>query len=677
MSAVNGPPAAMISLHSAEEGHSIPESGLVEEVRGIFSAQGLLSGVKGFEYRPEQQEMACRVAEALAGGSHLVVEAGTGVGKSLAYLVPSILFAVRERRKAVISTHTINLQEQLMFKDIPLLQKLLPEKFDAVLLKGRQNYVCGTRLDRAIEQSANLFTPTGIAELERIREWSFRTTDGSLSDFAETPDPEIWSQVCCERHFCTPKICGKNPRCFYQAVRRRALAADLLILNHTLFFTLLGGVPEMDELESGFLTPNDFAIFDEAHTMENVASRHLGIGVSQYGLRQALLRLYNPRTKKGLFQALKNPQGVTAVSDVLQVSDNFFQEVANACTFKKGREFRVREAGLADGGEISARLAALGEKIQIAASQCDNETFVSELGEMARRLRDARAGIHAFLEQNLDHHVYWVEQTGKREQLHSLNAVPVDLSAILGRLLFRPGTPSVLTSATLSVGSPDLKYFRRRVGADDVAASRIGSPFDFERQMTLYLVRKMPDPRDTSYEAELEKWIRHFTELSKARAFVLFTSYRTMEALSARMEDFFEDRGWDFFVQGKSMPRNRMLEEFRNSPAAVLFGTESFWTGVDVVGEALSNVIITRLPFATPDHPIIEAKLEEIENSGGDPFQEYSLPEAILKLRQGVGRLIRSKTDTGSVVILDSRILSKAYGKAFLRALPPCKTEIL
>jgi ATP-dependent DNA helicase DinG len=668
----------MISLHSDPTSNPASPSGsLRQTVEHFFSPHGELSHAAGFEYRAEQQAMAVAVARALEEERALVVEAGTGVGKSLAYLIPAALHAVTQKRKALICTHTINLQEQLIYKDIPLVQKVLPVTFEAALLKGRQNYLCATRLERALRQKEGLFTTSEQIELERLREWSFTTRDGTLSDFGEAPDPQVWAQVCSERHLCTPKTCGKNPRCFYQEMRRRALAADVLVLNHTLFFTLLGGLDENELHERGFLLPNDFAIFDEAHTLETVASRHLGLGLSQYGLRQTLQRLYNPRTKKGLFTMVKESGAVAATAETLPLCDRFFEDLGDKCQFQKGREFRVRESGLVDGRQITERLLTLGELTAQVAGRCDEEGPKGELLEMGRRLREARLSLTAFLEQSLENHVYWVEQTGKREILHSLNAVPINLAALLGRLLFREGTPAILTSATLSTGGPSLNYFRDRVGAEDVPALQIGSPFSYPDQMKLFLVRKMPDPREPAYEAELERWIAHFTAESRARAFVLFTSYRTMQNIAARMENHYDKLGWDLFVQGGAMPRHRMLEEFRQSPHAVLFGTESFWTGVDVVGEALSNVIITRLPFATPDHPIIEAKLEAIAESGGDPFQDYSLPEAILKLRQGVGRLIRSTSDRGIVVILDSRILSKSYGRAFLRALPECPVEIV
>lgn len=648
------------------------------EIAEIFSASGLLSRRQGFEWRPEQQEMACAVARTLECGGHLVVEAGTGVGKSFAYVIPAILHAVRSRRKAVISTHTINLQEQLIYKDLPALQSLLPVEFEAALLKGRQNYCCGTRLERALRQADGLFTTTQRAELERIRDWSFATKDGSLSDFAEQPDAEVWSQVCSERSICTQRTCGTNARCFYQAVRKRLASAQVVVVNHTLFFTLLGSEEELSGRDGGgFIFPNDFAIFDEAHTIEGVASRHIGFSVSQYGLRQALQRLYNPRTNKGIFQVLKQADGVKAVGEILPVADGFFDAVGSACQFKKGREFRVRESGLADASELSASLTDLLERVGYAISRCGEDDLTkAELQDLARRLRENRNGVADFLEQADRGHVYWVEQTGRRESLHNLHAAPIDLAACLRRLLFRENACSVLTSATLSAGGGDLRYFRERVGADDVPALSIGSPFDFEQQMKLHLVRKMPDPRDAGYEDALETWVLHFLDESAGRAFVLFTSYALMHRMADRLRGACERRGWPLLVQGEGMSRTRLVIEFQESGRAVLFGTDSFWSGVDVPGEALSNVIITRLPFAMPDHPLIEAKLEAIEASGGDAFQQYSLPEAVLKLRQGVGRLIRAKTDRGIVVILDSRIVSKPYGRRFLAALPKCPVEI-
>ena len=664
----------MISIREDFDGGQA--SAFEREVEEIFSATGKLSGASSFEYRAEQQQMAVSVARTLEQGGHLVVEAGTGVGKSLAYLIPAALHAVRSKKKAIICTHTIALQEQLMYKDIPLVQKLVPDEFEAVLLKGRQNYLCTTRLARALGQSKELLSTPQHAELERIREWSQNTKDGSLSDFLEQPDPAVWEEVRSEQHLCTPKTCGPASGCFYQSLRRRVANAKMVVLNHALFFTLLNGVDDAENRTGGLLFANDFVIFDEAHTMEEVAARHIGMELSQIGLRRSIQRLYNPRTKRGLFQLLKNGPACSVVSEVLPEADAFFNQIATRCEFKRGREFRVRESGLAEGGDVCKALTRLGELVAIEADKCKDDQHKAELQETARKLRTARAGITDFLALEEPDHVYWVEQYGRTEQFCTLRTAPVNLADALRRLLFREGACTVLTSATLSVGSPDLAYFRNRVGAEDIAAMQIGSPFDYERQMSLHLVQKMPEPKDPAYEKSLAKWIGHFTEKSEARAFVLFTSYQTMRNVAEEMESHFEKKGWQLLVQGGGLPAQRMIQEFKENPHSILFGVSSFWTGVDVPGEALSNVIITRLPFTTPDHPLTEARLEAIESEGGRAFESYSLPEAILKLRQGVGRLIRSKSDTGTIVILDSRIVSKPYGRAFLRAMPKCPIEI-
>ncbi|MCW5558549.1 MAG: ATP-dependent DNA helicase, partial [Verrucomicrobiae bacterium] len=310
---------------------------LVRQVEEIFSPTGLFSRAKNFEFRPQQQAMAVAVARALVAREPLIVEAGTGVGKSFAYLVPSILYAVAQRRKAVISTHTINLQEQLTEKDLPLLQKVLPAEFRFAMLKGRQNYLCTRRLQKALQQADSLFTSPEVSELRRIAEWAKTTEDGSLSDFAEEPDPKVWEHVCSERGLCTPKKCGpasdlaaSGACCFFQRARQRILSADVLVLNHTLFFTLLNGV-EDEENREGVLFKNDFVVFDEAHTVEQVAARHIGVSVSSGGIRYALQRLWNPRTEKGLLSALRRGDSVQAVAEVLKQSDQFFQQIETAC----------------------------------------------------------------------------------------------------------------------------------------------------------------------------------------------------------------------------------------------------------------------------------------------------------------------------------------------------------
>src|SRR5437870_6954975 len=648
----------------------------VERVRTIFSENGLLSKAKNFEFRPQQQEVAAAVARALEEDRHLVVEAGTGVGKSLAYLVPAILFALEQHKKAIISTHTINLQEQLIHKDIPILKKILPVEFEAALMKGRQNYICGRRLERALQSANELFTGPEQTELQRLAEWASSTRDGSLSDLSVEPDAKVWTQVCSEAHICTQKTCGQNVLCFYQQARKRLLAADIIVLNHTLLFILLGSPELQEERESGFLFPNDFIIFDEAHTIEQVASKQIGIGVAQYGLRSTIQRLYNARTRKGLFTVMRDANGVRLAAELVEDVDKFFGAVEAKSDFRKGREFRVRDVDLVP-DTITGRLSVLQARVAEAVKRADDEILKAELQEFGRRIRDARDGIAIFLEQSAREHVYWVERTGKTERFLALNAAPVDLAPVLRQMIFRENCCCVMTSATLSVGRTDLAYFRTRIGANEAEPLQLGSPFDFQRQMKMFVVQQMPDPRDAAYQKELERWIAHFVEKTDGRAFVLFTNYRDMQQVAAAIQKFFVEKGMNLLMQGAGAPRSKLLEQFKSTPRSVLFGTDSFWGGVDVPGEALSNVIITRLPFAVPDHPLIEAKLELIQERGGDAFAEYSLPEAILKLRQGVGRLIRTKADRGIIVILDNRIVTKPYGRAFMQALPKCPVEIV
>ena len=673
-----------------------PADSLRTQVKEMFAPGGTLGQAKNFEFRKEQQTLATAVARALEDRRHLLAEAGTGVGKSLAYLAPAVLHALGAKQKAVVSTHTINLQEQLIYKDIPILQRLLDQDFSAALFKGRQNYLCPRRLQRALQQSSDLFTGPEQSTLESIHYWSLRTKDGSLSDLPREPEHNVWSQVCSEAHICTPKTCGPDSGCFYQAARREVNAANVVVLNHALFFVLLNAAlaeqqiraaadveneqADADEEENGgFLFDDDFVIFDEAHTVEGVAARQIGLGVSQFGLRQSLQRLFNPRTKKGLWAVLRHAEGVRLTGELLEDVEDFFAKVGERVDFGRGgRECRVREPGLVE-DTLSTGLDNLCGLIGEAAMRVeDDEITRAELADLGNRLTDARDNLGVFIDQSTGNHVYWVERTGKTESNLSLHAAPIDLSEVLSTMLFRPERTVVMTSATLSVGGSELGYFRHRVGAvgPGIDAIQVGSPFDYERQMKLFLTPNMPEsPRSSGYEEALGRWITHFVGESKGHAFVLFTNYKLMAAMALRTRDFFQSTGWPLLVQGEGMSRRRMLESFKAQMGSVLFGTESFWSGVDVPGEALTNVIITQLPFAPPDSPATEARCELIKERGGDPFSEYSLPEAILKLRQGVGRLIRTRSDHGSVAILDSRVVRKPYGRAFLNALPRCPVE--
>ena len=610
--------------------------GLVEQVRQIFSPDGLLSKASNFEYRPQQQQMAVAVAEALETRGHLAVEAGTGVGKSLAYLIPAILFAVARKKKAVVSTHTINLQEQLVGKDLPMLEQILPVRFTHAMLKGRANYLCSRRLWKAMQQADSLFTSTETSELHRIYEWSQTTTGGSLSDFEVEPDSKVWAQVCSERGMCSPKICGfqsdfgrDHGVCFFQRARNRILSSDVIVLNHTLFFTLLGGVDE--EMEGGILFKNDFVVFDEAHTLEEVASKHIGLSVSSGQLRWALHRLWNPRTEKGLLATLRRGKEVGLVADLIQEGDRFFEQVESACEEirKAGvvraapgegdgpqrawTELRVRRPELA-ADTLSLPIQRLRESVSEMIKSSDDKDTGQELVECNRRLAELRDELGAFLAQSQAEYVYWVERSGRAQQSLSLNAAPIDVADYLRRRLFQSDTSVIATSATLAVsGAPlpaaseparsrgategrspartaaapaqGMDYFARRVGAEDAVLLQVGSPFDYERQMKLYVVNKMPDPRDAGYRDALVQWIEHFIRLTHGKAFVLFTNTRLMREIAERMAPVFDRLAVACFVQGAGAPRSVLLEQFKEDVNSVLFGTDSFWQGVDVPGE--------------------------------------------------------------------------------------------
>ena len=659
----------MISVTDGELG----AQWLTDEMQSVFSADGRLSSSPDFEYRPEQQEMAVAVADALMGESCVAVEAGTGVGKSLAYLLPAVRYAIETGRKAIISTHTINLQEQLVGKDLPLVKNLLPGDWEAVLLKGRGNYLCPMRLRRAWEQQGDLFGQDEASELQRIWEWAEQTKEGTLSDLDFQPSPKVWAQVCSESQICTQRFCGAKGNCFFQQAWKRAGEARVLVVNHTLFFALadLDGLMEPGAEDGGFLFPRDFVVFDEAHTLENVAASQLGIRLAEGGMRFDLQRLYNPRSRKGILRAMNDSIAIRGVERVIEEMEEFFQTVGHVVDFKgESRESRIRQPGLVP-NTLSEPLRDLWVRLEEIAEGMDKENAGrGELLDGVRRLREAHGAIRLFLEQEDEESVYWVERGGANRDAMTLRSAPVQVADRLRESLFGRGKPVVLTSATLGTGDSELSYFRNRLGAEDSRPVRIGSPFDYRKQMQVYVAKGMPEPAHPKFAEELPKWVEYFVRETDGKAFVLFTSYGLLRKTAEVMRPFFKKQKIRLLVQGEGMPRHQMVTEFREDVHSVLFGTDSFWTGVDVPGEALSNVIVTRLPFAVPEHPVIASRIEVIEASGGNAFMDYSVPEAVVKLRQGVGRLIRSAKDEGIVAILDNRVVTKRYGKIFIEALP-------
>jgi ATP-dependent DNA helicase DinG len=648
----------------------------------FFSDGGKLGKAKGYESRPGQAKMAERVAEIIEDRKHLVVEAGTGTGKSLAYLVPAAYAAQELGKKAIISTYTIHLQEQLFGKDVPIVQSLVPFEFTAALLKGRQNYLCPHRLKKAQQHQGDLFAAGQAEQLKGLVEWARRTKDGTLSDIDFQVDAAVWAQVCSEAFACTPRHCGGPTGCFYQMARTKVLDANVVILNHALLFGLLAGAEEDEESPSeGYLFPNDFLVLDEAHEVEDVAAKALGLEVRLGSLRFLLQRLVHPRTKKGVLTRVGDGNAVKSTLGVLGILEGAFEEILESAGLGASGQKRVRQP-LGVKSELGPRLMDVRAQLLKLAEDAGDGEERNELKDHARRLETSAFGLGEFLKMSREGHAYWVERRLPEEgRAHrgemSLHASPVEVAERLEELVFRPDSTTIMTSATLDVGR-GLEFFAKRVGAQEAETLLVESPFDYESQMRVYLPKGMPEPSEGQrFQEALEGWIQRFVGRTKGKAFVLFTSRAMLRKTAEGMAGWFEEQGIRLLVQDKGNSRTRLLREFKEDRDSVLFGTDSFWQGVDVPGEALSNVILTRLPFSVPDEPLFEARCERIKEKGGEPFRELQLPEAILKFRQGVGRLIRSREDRGQIAVLDGRILSRTYGKSFLKILPECPVELL
>ena len=649
----NGEQATDLDLASKNRISSGEDGTLAESVLRVFADDGpLAETLPSFEPRPSQREMAAAVADIFEDGGILLAEAGTGTGKTLAYLVPAILSGHR----VLVSTGTKNLQDQIYYKDLPYLRSALDVSFTATYMKGRANYLCLHRF-ADVRDSEEPRPQVERSYLEVVEQWAGQTETGDRAEIEDLPDDvPIWNEISATAENCLGTECPSYDDCFITRMRQRAIESDIVIVNHH----LLCADAAVRQSAYGEVIPNcSYAVIDEAHQLEDVATQYFGIVASSYRLAELARDAHRLLASDPNADPLATSEVHGIVDDTQDRARTFFGSLTRLGV--TGERTRVTTAALAQTEEPAGQLVAALSTLERALIQIENPS--EDVQTLAQRAAELQDQLKFLLRASDPDYVYFLDLRGKGV---FLRASPIDVSAIVRDVLLARNNGSILTSATLTVdGSFD--YIRGRLGVDQAFEVRLPSEFNFRHQSVLYLPRRMPEPRSENFPSAVADELTNLLAVTEGRAFVLFTSYANLRAVRDKLEATLP---YPLLVQG-SAPRTTLLREFRTTPSAVLLATSSFWQGVDVAGAALTCVVIDKLPFASPADPITAARMEVIEARGGNPFSEYQVPLAILTLLQGLGRLIRHRRDRGVLALLDPRIRTKGYGRRFLASLPP------
>jgi ATP-dependent DNA helicase DinG len=616
--------------------------------RQFFGRGGTLSKWHpSYEFRAGQVEMAEAVESALADKRHLIVEAGTGTGKTLAYLVPALLSG----KRIVVSTGTKNLQEQLYFKDVPFLQQHFPRPLKVCYMKGRNNYACRQKIYDA-EKEPVLTGLEEISDFRIIREWEKTTEFGDRAEIKTLPESSTaWAKLDARSDLCSGQKCPNFQRCFITLMHQRAMESDIIIVNHHLFFADLSLRDE--NYEGGILPEYHAVVFDEAHEIENVAGEYFGVSVSNYRFQE----LRRDIAVIGRMKKFGTPELDRILERLEELSTQFFALFGEA---ERRVAFVGRQSFVEDYEEIYRDLLAA---LDLAGSHLKLlQNPPEEVQPLYRRTLELSTGLRFVMEEDDERYVYWVEKRGRG---CFLQATPIDVSSLLSERLFNKVETVVLASATLAVAG-SFEFAQKRLGLEHARSLVVPGHFDYQKQALLYVPQHLPEPRSPAFTRAAAEEVAKILKHSRGRAFVLFTSYQQMRMVYDTVSFEIE---YPTLLQGTG-PRSALLEEFRSTPNCVLFATSSFWQGVDVPGEQLSCVIIDKLPFAVPNDPVVNARIESIRKTGGNPFYDYQIPQAAIALKQGFGRLIRSRSDRGVLVLLDNRITKQRYGQVFFDSLP-------